>query len=112
VYARGSPVQPTERETPIADIQFVSARLFFMLAKRRDHYGFVMMLRQQTKQLCATTMGAVQSEDYDKFMTGAPKYTLKELKKRVPHEYHSVIKVFIKEEVNQLPLHYPKDHDI
>jgi hypothetical protein len=39
-------VQPTKRETPTADIQFVSARLFFMLAKRRDHDGFVMMPRQ------------------------------------------------------------------
>jgi hypothetical protein len=33
-------------------------------------------------------------------MVGALKYMLKELKKRVPHEYHSIIKVFIKEEAN------------
>jgi hypothetical protein len=45
MYARGSPVQPTKRETTTADIQFVSARLFFMLAKRRDHHSFVMMPR-------------------------------------------------------------------
>jgi hypothetical protein len=43
MYAQGSPVQPTKHETPIANIQFMSARLFFMLAKRRDHNGFVMM---------------------------------------------------------------------
>jgi hypothetical protein len=44
----------------MANIQFVSACLFFMLAKRRDHDGFVMMPRQQTtKQLCATTTGAI-----------------------------------------------------
>jgi hypothetical protein len=33
-------------------------------------------------------------------MASAPKYMLEELKKRVPREYHSVIKVFIKEEAN------------
>jgi hypothetical protein len=54
----------------------------------------------------------MQPEDYDKFMAGALKYTLEELKKRVPREYHSMIKVFIKEEANQLPLYHPKDHDI
>jgi peptide subunit release factor 1 (eRF1) len=59
MYARGSPVQPTKRETPTADIQFVSARLFFMLAKRHDHHGFVIMPRQQAKQLYATTTGAI-----------------------------------------------------
>jgi hypothetical protein len=83
-----------------------------MLAKRRDHHGFVMMPWQQAKQLYATTTGAMQPEDYDKFMASAPKYTLEELKKRVPREYHSVIKVFMKEEANQLPLHRPEDHDI
>jgi hypothetical protein len=84
-----------------------------MLAKRRDHDGFVMMPRQQTtKQLCATTTGAVQPKDYNKFMAGAPKYTLEELKKHVPREYHSVINVFIKEEADQLPPHHPEDHDI
>jgi hypothetical protein len=54
----------------------------------------------------------VQPEDYDKFMAGAPKYTLEELEKRVPREYHSVIKVFMKKEADQLPLHHPKDYDI
>jgi hypothetical protein len=54
----------------------------------------------------------VQPEDYDKFMAGAPKYTLEELEKRVPREYHSVIKVFIKEEADQLPPHRPEDHNI
>jgi hypothetical protein len=112
MYAQGSPMQPTKRETPTANIQFVSAHLFFMLAKRRDHHGFIMMPRQQTKQLYAITTGAVQPEDYNKFMARAPKYTLEELKKRVPREYHSVIKVFLKEEVDQLPPHHPKDHDI
>jgi hypothetical protein len=54
----------------------------------------------------------MQPEDYNKFMARALKYMLEELEKRVPHEYHSMIKVFIKEEVDQLPPHYPKDHDI
>jgi hypothetical protein len=45
MYAWGSPMQPTKRETPTANIQFISARLFFMLVKRRDHYSFVMMPR-------------------------------------------------------------------
>jgi hypothetical protein len=45
-------------------------------------------------------MGAVQPKDYNKFMASALKYMLEELKKRIPHEYHSMIKVFIKEEVN------------
>jgi hypothetical protein len=39
-------MQPTKRETPTANIQFMSARLFFMLVKHRDHHGFVMMPRQ------------------------------------------------------------------
>jgi hypothetical protein len=58
------------------------------------------------------TMGAIQPEDYNKFMAGALKYMLKELKKHVPHEYHSMINIFIKEEANQLPPYYPKDHNI
>jgi hypothetical protein len=33
-------------------------------------------------------------------MAGAPKYTLEELKKHVPREYHSVINIFIKEEAD------------
>jgi hypothetical protein len=33
-------------------------------------------------------------------MARALKYMLEELKKHVPHEYHSMIKVFIKEEVD------------
>jgi hypothetical protein len=33
-------------------------------------------------------------------MAGALKYMLEELKKHVPCEYHSMIKVFIKEEVD------------
>jgi hypothetical protein len=45
-------------------------------------------------------------------MARALKYMLEELKKHVPHKYHSMIKVFIKEEVDQLPPHHPKDHDI
>jgi hypothetical protein len=112
MYAQGSPIQPTKRETPMADIQFMSARLFFMLAKRRDHHGFIMMPCQQTKQLYAMTTGAMQPKDYNKFMARALKYMLEELEKHVPHEYHSMIKVFMKEEVDQLPPHCPEDHDI
>jgi hypothetical protein len=57
-------------------------------------------------------MGAVQPEDYDKFIARALKYILEELKKHVPREYHSVIKVFMKEKADQLPSYHPKDYDI
>ena len=35
-------------------------------------------------------------KDYGKFMKDKPEYTKKDLLKRVPLEYHSIIKVFMK----------------
>jgi hypothetical protein len=114
-YAHDSPIRYAKRvSTEGPDICFISARLFFAIAKRRDHHSFLFMPRDQTtpaKHFCAATTGAVQPSDYDIFMKGKPSYTLEELKAKVPKAYHSVLRVFMKE-AKELPPHRPEDHDI
>ena len=45
-------------------------------------------------------------------MKGKPEYTRKELLKKVPKEYHSIIDIFMKRNADMLPEHKDKDHII
>lgn len=51
-------------------------------------------------------------DDVDKFVKGKPSYTREELLKRVPEEYHSEVKVFMKQDADILPEHRKEDHQI
>ena len=51
------------------------------------------------------TTGKVAEENYSKFMKTKPEYTREDLLKRVPSEYHSIIKVFIKSNANKVAEH-------
>ena len=45
-------------------------------------------------------------------MKGKPEYTRKELLKKVPKEYHSMIDVFMKYNADMFLEHQDKDHSI
>ena len=62
---------------------------------------------------CANTTSNVASEDFDKFLSAKPEYTKKDLLKRVPPEYHSIIEVFMKSNADIVAEHREKwDHEI
>ena len=45
-------------------------------------------------------------------MKSKPEYTQKELLKKVPKKYHSIIDVFMKRDADMLPEHQDKGHSI
>ena len=45
-------------------------------------------------------------------MKGKPEYTRKKLLEKVPKEYHSIIKIFMKHKANVLLEHCKKDYTI
>ena len=102
--------KPSE-DNPIA-VQIVSAYAFYKMARRRDHHGYVMLPRDHGKYFSSTTTNAITSDDFDRFMKGEKEYTIAELKKRVPREYHSEIEVFIRQDADKLRPHGPEDHEI
>ena len=58
------------------------------------------------------TTNSIVSDNFNKFMKGKPEYTRKELLKKLPKEYHSVIDIFMKRDTDMLPEHRDKDHII
>ena len=54
----------------------------------------------------------VAQANYEKFIKGKLEYTRKELLKKMPKEYHSMINVFMKCDTDMLPKHRDKDHSI
>ena len=55
----------------------------------------------------------VAEEDYAKFMKNKSEYTKQDLLKRVPSEYHSIIKVFMKSNADIVAEHQKEwDHEI
>ena len=59
------------------------------------------------------TTGKVAEEDYSKFMKNKPEYTKKDLLKRVPSEYHSLIEVLMKSNADVVAEHRANwDHEI
>lgn len=109
------------------DIQQVSAKHFFQMARKKDHEGYLWVpkvstddctknccdeVASSTRKWCASTINSIVPEDFDKFMKEKPEYTREELLEKVPKEYHSVINVFIKRETDVLPEHREKDHSI
>ena len=57
-------------------------------------------------------MNNIVPNNFDKFMKGKSEYIHKELLKKVPKEYHSVINVFIKCNADTFLEHREKDHTI
>src|SRR5882762_1464119 len=97
-------------DRPPVDIAMVSAYAFYRLAKKHTHEGFVMLPRDHEKYFCASTTNAITVDDYDHFLKDKKKYSLEDLKTRVPKEYHSeidaglgVVRVV---QSQMLPLHY------
>jgi len=99
-------------DRPPVDIAMVSAYAFYRLAKKHTHEGFVMLPRDHEKYFCASTTNAITADDYDHFLKDKKKYSLEDLKTRVPKEYHSEIDVFIKQDADTLRPHGPEDHEI
>ena len=54
----------------------------------------------------------IAQEDYQKFMKGKLEYTHKELLEKMSKQYHNVINIFMKCNVDMLPEHQDKDHNI
>jgi hypothetical protein len=77
VYESGhKPVRSkTVGPKPDIEIQMVSARAFFHLARKKDHHGFMFTPKDDDeKHFCASTTNAVTADNYDKFMKGKPTY--------------------------------------
>jgi hypothetical protein len=68
--------------------------------------------KDNEKYFCASTTNAVITDDYNIFIKGKPTYLRVELLARVPPQFYSKIKVFIKSNADKLPLHRAKDHKI
>jgi reverse transcriptase-like protein/integrase-like protein len=111
-YATDSPLKYAIQAAQDTDVQIISAYAFYRLARRKDHDGFLMQPKDDQKYFNAATTNTVTSEDYDRFMTGKPSYSIDELKQRVPKKYHSMIDVFLKQDADKLRPHGPEDHEI
>lgn len=98
-------------ESPV-DVSFVSAAVFYTMARKRSHEGFVLLPRDHEKYFSAATTNAITADDYDRFMKGKKEYTIEELKARIPVKYHSEIEVFVKQDADKLRHHGPEDHQI
>ena len=62
---------------------------------------------------CANTTSNVANKDFNKFMSAKPEYSKEDLLKRVPSEYYSIIKVFMKSNADIVAKHRAKwDHEI
>ena len=109
------------------DIQQVSSKHFFQMARKKDHKSYLWIPKVSTndcikeccaevassmRKWCTNTMNSIISDNFDKFMKGKPKYTYKKLLKKIPKEYHSVIDIFMKHEADVLPEHQEEDHTI
>jgi hypothetical protein len=68
--------------------------------------------KDNKKYFCASTTNIVTIDDYNTFMKGKPTYLWEELLAKVPPQFHSKIKVFIKSNTNKLPPYCAKDHKI
>ena len=110
------------------DIKLVNAKHFFQMVKKKDHKSYIWIPRvlsmdctnrectessSHMAKWCANSTNKVAQEDYSKFMNSKPEYTKKDLQKRVPSKYHSIIDVFIKSNANIVAKHRAKwDHEI
>ena len=109
------------------DIKPVNAKHFFRMAQKRDHKRYIWIPHvlntnctskkcsnsSHVAKWCMNTTGKVAQEDYTKFMKTKPEYTRKDLLKRVPLEYHSIIEVFMKSNADMVAEHQAKwDHKI
>lgn len=124
-------IKPSDKvrlDEPGSDIQPVSAKHFFRLARKKGHEGFLWIPRvsvsdckegccsdmtsSNTQRWCASTTSHVVPEDFKTFMKGKPSYTREELMERVPKEYHSQINVFMKQDADILAKRRKEDHKI
>jgi hypothetical protein len=72
----------------------------------------MLTLKDNKKYFCAFTTNAITTDDYNIFIKGKPTYSRAELLARVPPQFYSKIKVFIKSNADKLPPHCAKDHKI
>ena len=68
--------------------------------------------KDNKKYFYAFTTNTIIIDNYNIFIKGKPTYLRAELLTRVPTQFYSKIKVFIKSNANKLPLHRTKDHKI
>ena len=110
---------------PEIDIQPVNAEHFFCMVQKKGHKSFLWISyisssncnccktnNSSTQKWYANTTSCIFFENSKIFMKEKPSYTQEKLLKKVPKEYHSEIKVFIKQDINILPNHRPKNHKI
>ena len=107
------------------NIQPVNAKHFFRIAQKKKYKGFLWIPHvntsncnccetnsSSTQKWSANTTSRIGFENFETFMKGKPSYTREKLLKKVPKEYHSNIKVFIKQDANILSNHRLEDHKI
>lgn len=103
------------------NIKSISSKRFLRLIGKPEHQVYCLYPRNefekeleyyQEKILAAVIAGAVDQSDHDKFMKIKPKYSIDELKARVPKAYHNEIEVFSQKKADELPPHRKEDHGI
>ena len=117
-------------EEPIAidsemDIQLISAKYFFQMARKKGYKGYLWIPRFSTsdckycetssstkKKWCVSTTSRVVPDDFNKFMKGKPSYTCRKLMKKILKEYHSEIDKFLKQNADILLDHRDKNYVI
>ena len=100
------------------DIKPVNIKHFFRMTRQKDHKGYIWVPRvlstDCTSKKCSSSSHVakwcvnttkVANEDYSKFMNTKPEYTKKDLLKRVPSEYYSIIEVFMKSNADRVAKH-------
>ena len=109
------------------DIAAMSATAFMKMATQEKnqviamwpaHFEALNKPESEDVYLCANSItmdvAAVTAEDYEKFFNKAKRKPvgLKELKRRVPAEFHEYLSTFDPKEANKLPPHRGHDHKI
>ena len=117
----------SRRKTRNTECEAISAEVFLIMAKRSDHEVVVMWPKhfeqleqpEETDKYLAYSnltadLSAISADDYEKFFAKHSKapITVKELKKKIPKEFHEYIDVWNPKLANKLPPHREWDHAI